>query len=47
MLADSVQSVYLTDKERKKVHIAPKGSIIKADDPKNAALVKAFFDSMK
>ena len=47
MLADSVQSVYLTDKERKKVHIAPKGSIIKADDPKNAELVKAFFDSIK
>ena len=46
MLADSVQAVYLTEKERKEAHIAPKGSIIKADDPKNAALVKAFFDSI-
>lgn len=47
MLADSMQSVYLTEKERKKVHIAPKGSIIKADDPKNAALVEQFFNSIK
>ena len=47
MLADSVQSVYLTEKERKKVHFAPKGTIIRADDPKNAELVKAFFDSIK
>lgn len=47
MLADSVQSVYLTDEERKKVHIPAKGGIIRADDPKNAELVKAFFDSIK
>lgn len=47
MLADSVQSVYLTEKERKQAHIHAKGTVIKADDPKNAALVKAFFESIK
>ena len=42
MLQDSVQSVYLTEEERKKAHLRPKGNIIRADDPKNQKLVEAF-----
>lgn len=42
MLQDSVQSVYLTDEERKSLHIRPKGNILKADDPNNIEAVKAF-----
>ena len=42
MLSDSVQSVYLTEKEQKKAHVQAGGKIIKADDPKNAALVERF-----
>ena len=42
MLADSIQSVYLTEEERKKVHIPRKGRVIRADDPKNQALVERF-----
>jgi hypothetical protein len=46
MLSDSVQSVYLSEEERKKLHYTKGGQVIKADDPRNAALVKAFFDNI-
>jgi len=42
MLSDSVQSVYLTEKEQKMAHLTPGGKIIKADDPKNEAIVERF-----
>ncbi|MCM1576971.1 MAG: hypothetical protein NC035_08340 [Bacteroides sp.] len=35
MLADSIQSVYLTDKEKRKAHISTDGVYLNADDPKN------------
>lgn len=42
MLQDSVQSVYLSTEERKKLHIRAKGKVIKADDPSNNDIVAAF-----
>lgn len=36
MIADSIQSVYLTEKERKQAHISTDGIFIKGDDRKNA-----------
>ena len=44
LLADSVKSIYLTDAERKKVHLAPdrrKQDVINADDPANIERIKA------
>ena len=42
MLQDSVQSVYLSEEERRKMHIHAKGNVIRADDPRNNAAVEAF-----
>lgn len=41
LLSDSVTSVYLTDKERKRVHIPRDRNVIKADDPANFVRIKA------
>ena len=43
MLADVVQTVYLSDKERKRAHISTDGIVIKADDPRNADIIAKIF----
>ena len=40
LMADAVTSVYLTDKERRKVHIPTDRTIVRADDPKNAERIR-------
>lgn len=47
LTADAVTSVFLTDKERKKLHLPANGKVIKADDPQNEALVEAFIKKIK
>ena len=39
--ADAVTSVYLTDEERKEARIKTGRTFINADDPANAAIIKA------
>ena len=41
LLADCVTSVYLTDDERKKVHISTDRNFISGDDPRNMELIKS------
>lgn len=41
LLADCVTSVYLTDDERKKVHISTDRNFISGDDPRNKELIKS------
>lgn len=41
LLADSVTSVYLTDKERKRIHVPGDRNVIRADDPANFAMIRA------
>lgn len=41
LMADCVTSVYLTDDERKKVHISSDRSFISGDDPRNMELIKS------
>lgn len=41
LMADCVTSVYLTDDERKKVHISSDRNFISGDDPRNMELIKS------
>lgn len=41
LLADCVTSVYLTDDERKKVHLSSDRNFISGDDPRNMELIKS------
>lgn len=41
MFADMINSVYLSDEERKKAHISNDRTVINADDPKNWARIRA------
>lgn len=43
MMADVIQTVYLSDKERKRAHISTDGIVIKADDPRNADIIAKIF----
>lgn len=45
LLADAVQDIYLTQKERAKAHISTDGINISGDDPKNIALIKNLLNS--
>ena len=38
---DRQDSTYLTDEERKKIHLKQGGTVINADDPANIARIKA------
>lgn len=40
MLADVVQSIYLTETERKRARVSTDGISISGDDPKNASLIR-------
>lgn len=40
LLADAPQTVFLTDKERKQVHIPKDRKKVRADDPRNVELIK-------
>lgn len=41
LMADCVTSVYLTDDERKKIHISSDRNFISGDDPRNMELIKS------
>lgn len=41
LMADCVTSIYLTDDERKKVHISSDRNFISGDDPRNMELIKS------
>lgn len=41
MFADMINSIYLSDEERKKAHISNDRTVINADDPKNWARIRA------
>lgn len=44
IMKDAINSVYLTEEERKKLHLRERGEeVIKADDPKNISLIRKFF----
>ena len=43
MLADSVNTIYLSDEERKKAHITNDRTFINGDDPKNMERIRAMF----
>lgn len=45
IMADSIQSIYLSEKERSKAHISTDGINIKGDDPNNRELIKQLLKS--
>lgn len=43
MLADSTNTIYLSDDERKKAHISTDRTFINGDDPRNIEMIKSMF----